>query len=165
MDAIIWISVGVFLLLPYYMAFFMPESKTAIAHISFWCIINAAGCVIYYISHGEIISPASIILAVTMIYFIISYIFNEGTGEKELITSNVSKIVASKGFGVFLNVVVIGATLMLVMDMFIINNMESNLLDKAYLVLLLVLSYVQVLVYGRYYIVSYGEKIEVADMN
>ena len=75
MDAVTYISVGIFLLVPYYLRIFLLNHNKTKGHIAFWIAVHLLACVFYYVKLGEIFSIPFIVLIGCGGYYLVSYFF------------------------------------------------------------------------------------------
>lgn len=153
MDIVIWLSIGVFLLLPYYLRIFLLDKSKTIYHIIFWIGINALMSLLYYVIYGQVCSAALMGLAVYVLYYFFSYEFYVKNLEKTLIYEEIKSITQTKKFTKTINIALILTSFILFFDILIILNYinESTIIDRIYLIGIIVLSFIQIIVYSNEY--------------
>lgn len=75
MTIVIWISIGCFLLLPYYLSVFSLEKKFLKGHIGLWLIFHTIFVVLGYVFYEEWFTSAAVLLICYTLYYLFSYIF------------------------------------------------------------------------------------------
>ncbi len=152
-DFIIWISIGMFLLLPYYLRIYILDFRKTRLHIYFWICIHSIIAIVYYTVLNEKFSLAMVMLIAYAVYYFFSYIFYV-RGEKNLIeSSSIECIVKSNFFNIFKKIIMTIGCIMLIIDGILIlgNVQELELFDKVYLFGTIVISYMQCYIYLREY--------------
>lgn len=152
LNVLIYASVGVFLLLPYYLCVFLLEKGKNKKHIFVSLLFNVIMAFVYYLQTKTLYSPASIILAVITVYYAFTYVFQvrkiENTISKEIIRT----IVGSKYIWIVLHVLIgICLVVMLGNIILLMNTPKCILLDKIYFVGIMLVSFLQMLGYYKDY--------------
>lgn len=151
MDIIIWISVGVFLLLPYYQKVFLMDIRKLNFHMMFWIVLNSFMVLLYYIMYKEIISTAFIILTASTLYYIFSYLFYA----KDILNSDLKEkiniITKTRQYNLCKNIIFVLISILLVFDIILIINHRQILesMDRVYLISIVIISYIQIMIYGK----------------
>ncbi len=154
MDWMIWVSVGVFLLLPYYLCVFTFHKTLLRCHILFWVCFHAVFVGVFRLVQPALwLTPAVAFIAYAL-YYLFSYLFYVRNMFQEPERSNVSQIVTTKAFQSILLVVMIGLAVLWAVDcVFLVRGVPAGSgLEMAYLITIVSISYAQLLFYYlKYY--------------
>lgn len=151
MDIIIWISVVIFLLLPYYQKVFSMDMRKLNFHVMFWIVLNSFMALLYYVTYKEIISMAFIILSASTLYYIFSYLFYAKNILKSDLKEKLNIITNTRQYNLCKNVALVFISILFVFDIILIFNHKQILgvTDRIYLIGIVVISYIQILIYDR----------------
>lgn len=152
MDIMIWFSMAVFLLLPFYLRVFILDFRKTRRHMVFWVILHLSVTVINYVYLKLWWSWPSLMLLLYGGYFICVYI-SEIRNEKSFEgLYAIEYLVKTKLFRYFeIAVLSLGTVLLAVDSVLIFGVMEEMMFYKVYLFGILVISYVQIILYLKEY--------------
>lgn len=151
-NILIWVSVGLFLLLPYYLCVFLMEKNRNRKHICICICFNALMTFVYYLQLKSLFSPASIILITTTAYYGLSYFFHVKNIENIISQEIIKEIAQTKLFWMAMYVVMTICVVVIIVDIIFLINMKDGIwLDKLYFIGILLVSFVQILRYYRDY--------------
>lgn len=147
----ILLSIAIFLLLPYYLVVFLEKQKYILGHIIFGVGVNALVSILYILMYNTIASPSLLLLIACIAYYFFSYIFYVRSFKKDSTLEQVKLIVQAKYTKRIVGVVIVAASVLLIADITLIldtfSNEKTEVLDKAYLIGILVIAYLQNLIY------------------
>ena len=153
-DLVIWVSIGAFLLFPSYLCV-LTFNKTLFLHqILVWACFHSIFAVIFYIVQRSLWMPPTIVLVAYVLYHLFTYLFHVRDMFKEPEQSNISQIVKTKAFQRILFVVMVGLAILWVVDsILVIKRLPTgSVLEMAYFIATVSISYVQILLYYfKYY--------------
>lgn len=147
MTIIIWISIGCFLLCPYYMCIFGVGKKNTSKHILYWSIFHIFFAGAGYFMCSEWFNIATLILICCVLYYFFSYIFYVRDLEKTLKQENIEKILKNKRFPMVSRCILIILMLFVVFDSVLIILSDMLLFEKIYLIVTVVFSFLQCIFY------------------
>lgn len=144
-DIIVWLSVGFFLLLPYYHAVFTFNARTVSCHISFWLCAHFISAVIFKVIEKTLWTVPSILLCAYTVYFVFSYIFYVRDICSNQEKSNIQSLIATKWFVVVERIVFILSTTLLAVDIYLLGMQMMKGFDWGllYLTIVIIVSYAQ----------------------
>lgn len=151
MDIIIWISIGVFLLLPYYQKVFVSNSLKVRRHILVWISFNVFMSLVYYFVNKQIYSTAFVILISSSLYYFFSYMLHAKKIAELDLTEELNLLKKTKSFQAIKRTIFISISVFLIYDIVLIYSDKSLLLslDKVYFVSIIVIAYIQIIKYER----------------
>ena len=160
MDAVTYISVGIFLLVPYYLRIFLLNHNKTKGHIAFWITVHLLACVFYYVKLGEIFSIPFIVLIGCGGYYLVSYFFEVRRTNVSELAAAVGLLVNTKFFAVLSVCVLVMGSAFLAADAALLFFRENDLelYNKVYLLSVLVISYIQMWLYLWEYKRTFGEQ-------
>ena len=163
MDNIIWVSTGIFLLIPYYLRIFILDSQKTKLHIIFWLSVHMIMSLVYYILYKQSVSTAFVLLIGCGIYYLVTYIFQVRNVETSINRSSVVLIVQSKYFRILQCTIYAVGSVMLLVDGVLIfrGSQDFRMLDKLYLMGIIVIAFVQCLIYLKEYVDMLGQTEQV----
>ncbi len=160
MGILIWISVGVFLLLPYYLRIFILDDKKIRIHITFWIFVHFMMSIVSYCIEKEIFSVAMVLLIVYSVYYFFSYIFYVRNIVMLLDNSSMEGVVKSKFFNLTRNSILCICGIMLILDSVLIWEGVQEIYNQVYLFLVIFISYLQCYSYFKEYEKKFKEDLE-----
>lgn len=153
-DLMIWVSVGAFLLLPYYLCVFTFHKTLLRCHVVFWVCFHVAFVGVFLLAKpSQWLTPAILCIAYGLYYFF-SHLFYVGKVFREPERSNVPQLITTRPLQSILFVVMIGLAVLWAVDciVFMRGLPAGSGLETVYLITVVSLSYVQLLFYYfRYY--------------
>lgn len=159
MSIIIWISIGVFLLIPYYLSIFLLNRKMVKRHILQWLIFHGVFAGIEFLVCSEWFNMATIILISCVLYYFFSYIFYGHDIQKKVKKESMYRIINHKMF-LRVSIWVLGFALLLVIVDFILIFSAfakiSSLFEQIYLSSTILISFFQCVYYYRKLKNTYG---------
>lgn len=147
MTIIIWISIGCFLLLPYYVCIFLIGKKSLKQHISFWMIFHMLFAGIGYLASNEWANVATLILICYVLYYFFTYIFYVRDIENKINRDTIIKIVNNRRFVIVSRCILIILMILAIFDLVLIFLNHMLLYEKIYLSATVVLSCLQCIFY------------------
>lgn len=155
-DVIVWLSIGFFILLPYYCtafysATFTSNRKVIHHHILFWLGFHFAFSVIFAAIEKTFWDVPLILFFVYATYFAFSYVFYMRDMWSKQEKENIQAIMSSKWFWVTAKILLAISTVLLIIDTCILGVEIVNSFDRdyLYLIIVIVISYAQLV--NRYY--------------
>lgn len=144
-DIIVWLSIGFFLLLPYYHAVFTFNERTVGCHISFWLCAHFIFAIIFTVIEKALWTVPLILFCAYTVYFVFSYIFYVRDMCSNQEKSNIQSLIATKWFVVAERIVFIVSTTLLIADISLlgIQMMKGFDLGLLYLTAVIIVSYAQ----------------------
>lgn len=163
MEAVIYISIICFLLVPYYLSIFLLNRTTIKKHIVLWLCIHGVFAVISGVIYSYWFSLSTIALIGCGLYFICSYIYYGRDMWKPVSVDNMARVVNHKGYKMLEVVILAIEGLFVVVDISLIVTVVSNdlkLLEKYYLGSIVILSFLQTIYYLKKMKQKFGIEVE-----
>lgn len=150
-DLIITLSIGIFLLIPYYMGVFLMNKKAVILHIVIWCVYNIAMSFVFFIKTNEVFSIPVCVLVFSLLYFFFSYIHYVRDILQDLDFEKIRHLLSLKYAKSIIQTAMIIVILLAVVDCILVLCNINDSLHQVYFITLLAISCVQILVYCAMY--------------
>lgn len=156
MDSImIWLSIGMFVLLPFYLWVFTLDKRRLQRHIVLWLCLHLFGSLVFWFLEKDIWNTPLLLLCGYALYYLCTYVFYVRDMYSKQEADNLRNILASKWFSVVFAVLTGFATLVLLADEYLLihNMIYKKPFEFGYLYLagIVLFSYIQIIYWGRKY--------------
>lgn len=151
MDILVWISVGFFLFLPYYLSIFSLDRKAPKLHIAFWILFHALNSFIIYFMQSNWYSIPTIFLIASAVYYVFSYVFQARNIPNEIKPDNMSMVVNNRKICQIYVVVLVLAVVVGIVDIVVIftkSSSDMTFAGKVYISMLIIISWIQSVLYS-----------------
>lgn len=126
-DLMIWVSIGAFLLLPYYLCVFTFSKTLLRCHVLFWVCFHTVFVGIFCLAQPSLWLTPTVVLIAYVLYYLFSYLFYVRNMFQEPVRSNVAQIITTKGFQSILLVVMMGLAVLWTVDcVFLIRGLLTE---------------------------------------
>lgn len=155
MDIVIALSVGCFLLLPYYLCMIIYDKKMIKNYIIRWLLFHSVFVALMYLMYNEWYSTPFIVLTACMIYYFFSYIFYVRDLKKGLRSENITGMVSYKLFKKVCKCIFFVVIGLAITDIILVFSKGWLLLEKIYLMLIISIAVFQSLYHYKKLIALY----------